>query len=104
MYKWFGTIIRDFSAQDNSLRRSSCLGAEAVDLEVRGDGRVVAAVDGVGVAAVVGRREAEREPIVVELVAPEEDAVGPRGTPPETVHWRIFVRLSQLKVGKSTLW
>ena len=34
-------------------------------------------------AAVVGGGEGEPEAVVVELVAPEEDPVGPRWAPPE---------------------
>ena len=60
------------------------LRTEAVCLEARRDRRVVAAVEGVCVAAVVGGGEGELEALVVELVAPEEDAVSPRRTPPET--------------------
>ena len=50
---------------------------------MRRDGGVVAAVECVCVAAVVGGGEGEREALVVELVATEEDPVGPRRTPPD---------------------
>ena len=59
------------------------LRTEAVCLEARRDGCVVAAVEGVCVAVVVGGGEGELEALVVELVAPEEDPVGPRRAPPE---------------------
>ena len=58
------------------------LRTEAVGLESRRDWGVVAAVEGVGVAAVVGGGEAEREALVVELVAAEEDPVRPRWPTP----------------------
>ena len=59
------------------------LRTEAVGLEARRDWGVVAAVECVCVAAVVGGGEGEPEAVVVELVAPEEDPVGPRWAPPE---------------------